>query len=117
MSFCKQNDKTILGFNFSVDSEDDEIHVANNAREQNSFASNSSDSQPLILSGGSVTPASTPTSPRSPRGGLLSMRGTSLSQFDLLRPPRLLNDPNMYEFDIDTGGWRQIVTRYRRGSQ
>ncbi len=89
-----------------------------------SFESSSSDSdRPLILTGGTLTPVSTPASPVSPRP-LWDVRATSLSQFDLQRngghdnTHAARNDPNIYEFDMESGGWRQIANmRTRRGSQ
>ena len=80
---------------------------------RNSLTSTSSEA-PLILTGGSVTPASS-TTPNTPSRPLWEMRRTSRSEYNLLRP-QTENEQNVYEFDIDTGAWREF-SQVRRGSQ
>ena len=72
---------------------------------------------PLILTGGSVTPASS-TCPNTPSRPLWETRRTSTSEYNLLRVQNLsgLDENNVYEFDSQTGGWREI-SQVRRGSQ
>ena len=85
------------------------------ASPRNSLSSNSSES-PLILTGGSVTPTSTPTTPTS-RPSFIPR--TSTSEYNLLRPTTLPPDERaIYEFDSQTGEWRAVtINMNRRGSQ